>query len=122
MSDAAQTLVLDDATVRAIAAEVARLLRAPAAQEPPPEMVDAHEIGRMYGRTAAWVRAHAEELGGIQLGTGPRPRWGFDPQRVAELVERGGLSGGSSLKTRRQRTPSAPQHAVPLLPIRGVPA
>ena len=37
-----------------------------------------------YAVTRDFVYAHANELGGIRLGTGPRPRLRFDPATVRE--------------------------------------
>ena len=57
---------------------------APARPEP---LVDAAEIARLHGKTRTWVYEHAGELGAVRLGSGPRPRLGFSPARVAEQLE-----------------------------------
>ena len=49
-------------------------------------LVDAAEIARLHGTTRAWVYGHAGELGAVRLGSGPRPRLGFSPARVAERL------------------------------------
>ena len=51
-------------------------------------LVDAGEIARLFGRTRSWVYEHAGELGAVRLGSGPRPRLGFSPARVAAHFER----------------------------------
>jgi hypothetical protein len=51
-------------------------------------LVDAVEIARLFGRTRSWVYEHAGELGAVRLGSGPRPRLGFSPARVAAHFER----------------------------------
>lgn len=63
-----------------------------AAQVPEPgQLVDARAIARMTGKRREWVYRHREQLGGVPLGTGPRPRWGFDPDLVrARLEQRNG--------------------------------
>jgi hypothetical protein len=50
-------------------------------------LVDAVEIARLFGRTRSWVYEHAGELGAVRLGSGPRPRLGFSPARVAAHFE-----------------------------------
>lgn len=54
----------------------------------PEPLVDATEIARLHGKTRSWVYEHAGELGAVRLGSGPRPRLGFSPTRVAEQLER----------------------------------
>ncbi|HEV7492534.1 hypothetical protein [Baekduia sp.] len=49
-------------------------------------LIDAHEAGRLLGRSAVWVRRHADQLGAVRLSDGARPRLGFDPQRIADVV------------------------------------
>jgi len=51
-------------------------------------LVDAAEIARLHGKTRSWVYEHAGELGAVRLGSGPRPRLGFSPVRVARLLEK----------------------------------
>jgi hypothetical protein len=93
------------------------------------ELVDAAEIARRFGLTAATVRARADEFGVIRLGDGPRPRLRFDPDRVAAAL-------GSDDRLHREKAPPAPDvpgeptirrrrrrartgTGVRLLPIRG---
>jgi hypothetical protein len=52
----------------------------------PEPLVDAAEIARLHGKTRSWVYEHASELGAVRLGSGPRPRLGFSPARVAEQL------------------------------------
>lgn len=51
-------------------------------------LIDASEVARLTGRTRQWVYDHQGELGAIRLGSGPKPRLGFDPQRVLARMER----------------------------------
>lgn len=50
-------------------------------------LVDAREIARMTGRSRGWVYDHAGELGAVPLGSGNRPRLGFDPAHVAAQLD-----------------------------------
>ena len=51
-----------------------------------PQLVDAAEIARRFGLSAATVREHADRLGVIRVGDGPKPRMRFDPERVAAAL------------------------------------
>src|SRR4051812_13016344 len=44
--------------------------------------VSADVVADELGVTAQWVREHAAELGGVQLGSGPKPRLRFDLERT----------------------------------------
>jgi hypothetical protein len=57
----------------------------PGRREP---LIDAQEVARRTGRTREWVYDHQGELGAIRLGSGPKPRLGFDPARVLAHMER----------------------------------
>lgn len=84
-------------------------------------LVDAAEIARMHGKTRSWVYQHAGELGAIRLGTGPRPRLGFSPTRVAELLAAGQRLQQPVRSTpsgRRARRPARTDDRAPLLPVR----
>jgi hypothetical protein len=73
---------LADLLVDRLAARLGGLI--PERVEP---LVDAVEIARLFGRTRSWVYEHAGELGAVRLGSGPRPRLGFSPGRVAAHFE-----------------------------------
>jgi hypothetical protein len=53
---------------------------------PTVELVPAKAIAPRIGRSPRWVREHKAELGGVPMGDGPRPRWGFDPAEVDRLM------------------------------------
>jgi hypothetical protein len=113
--------------IEQIAQRVAQLLhhdhhehtRAPEAST---TLMNAGQLARHLGVTRAWVYEHANELGAITLGDGPRPRLRFDPETAAQ-----------TLHTRRRpkaarplpisdtvgpgRPRRRPQSTVPLLPI-----
>jgi hypothetical protein len=50
--------------------------------------VNAAEIALLHGKTRWWVYEHAGELGAVRLGSGPRPRLGFSPARVAVALRK----------------------------------
>jgi hypothetical protein len=78
----------------------------PARSEP---LVDGAEIARLHGKTRSWVYEHAGELGAVRLGSGPRPRLGFSPERVAAHFEKVNepkpLTLPQLAKPRRRRRP-----------------
>lgn len=81
-----------------------------------PGLVDAAEFGRMVGKRREWVYRHKHELGAVPLGKGPRPRWGFDPERsMALLAER---DSGEPEATRPPPPPRPLPSRVPLLPVK----
>jgi hypothetical protein len=72
---------LDAATIRAIAREVARL------SVPGGGLLTASEVAVTFNVTRGRVYAHADELGAILLGDGPRPRLRFDPAVVTQRLQ-----------------------------------
>lgn len=96
---------------------------------PPARLIDAGEVARRFAVSAQWARDHADELGAVRLGDGPRPRLRFDPAKVtAALTARqtGETSNGPATLAvppgagarRRRRTVAGSQ----LLPMRGAKA
>jgi hypothetical protein len=107
---AAREPTLDRAAIVAVAREVAALLRRSA--EPGDGMLTAAQVAARFNVDRSWVYAHAEELGVVRLGNGPRPRLRFDPAIVSQR-----------LVATRGRNPSARPSLVlspdlPLLPIK----
>lgn len=83
----------------------------------------AEDIARRHGVKAAWVRTNGDALGGRRLGSGPKPRWRFNPaiadQRIATMrADRHAVRTGSDApdQPRYRRSKSTP---VPLLPVKG---
>jgi hypothetical protein len=72
---------LDEATIRAIAREVARVAG------PTGGLMTASEVAAALNVTRGWVYAHADELGAIRLGDGPRPGLRFDPAVVTQRLQ-----------------------------------
>ena len=113
---------LADLIADRLAARLGGLTPGPVRPEP---LVDAAEIARLHGKTRSWVYEHAGELGAVRLGSGPRPRLGFSPTRVAErlvLVDHPAPVTLPALapprRARRQRGDRTPSGAE-LLRVRG---
>jgi len=101
-------------TIEQIALRVARLLEEREPQHAPIEgLVDAGELARLLGVTRAWVYQHAQELGAVRIGSGPRARLRFDVEGAREALDR-----GTRVPRHESRSPSsfAPNPA-PLLPV-----
>jgi hypothetical protein len=86
-------------------------------------LLDANEIAKRHGVSREFVYEHADELGAVRLGTGPRPRLRFNPAAVAERLAAISAAGSSSTDSRLERTPATRRKraAAPdrrLLPIR----
>lgn len=104
---------LDRAAILAVAREVAVLLRRSA--EPIDSLLTAAQVAARFNVDRGWVYAHAEELGVVRLGHGPRPRLRFDPAIVSQrLVETRG-------RTTTARPSITPRSDLPLLPIKRSP-
>jgi hypothetical protein len=76
---------LADLIADRVAARLGGLRSGPDRHEP---LVDAAEVARLHGKTRSWVYEHAGELGAVRLGSGPRPRLGFSPARVAQQLHK----------------------------------
>lgn len=84
---------LDGAALEALAGRVAALLRMDPSS--PDGLLSAAQVAMRLGVERGWVYDHAEELGVVRLGDGPRPRLRFDPAAVAERTIRRRRPGGS---------------------------
>jgi hypothetical protein len=80
---------LDAASVEAVARRVVELMRGEGASSSR-GLVDAATLAAEFGVTRSWIYEHRDELGGVRLGTGAKPRLRFDVQRAREA-----LIGGS---------------------------
>lgn len=76
---------LDPATIEQIAQRVAQLLHH-SETHTPRGLIDAAELARRTGLSRAWIYEHADLLGAIKIGTGPKPRLRFDPQALGEAI------------------------------------
>jgi hypothetical protein len=104
--------------VDAIAERVVELLRGEPVSGT--DLVDAAEIASRFGVSRDYVYAHAERLGAVRLGDGPKARLRFDPATVAEALAAPRVTAGnaSPARPRRQRR-HAQAGGVDLLPVRG---
>ena len=75
--------VLDHTSLEAIAREVAQLLSRDD-RLGAHGLLTARQVAARFSVERSWVYAHADELGVIRLGHGPRPRMRFDPAVVAQ--------------------------------------
>jgi hypothetical protein len=83
-------------------------------------LIDTRETARRLGVSADYVREHADELGAVRLGGGPKPRLRFDPTTIAEQLKP--LPKATPIQEPsppRRRSRSATQPRGELLPIRG---
>jgi hypothetical protein len=111
---------LADLLVDRLAARLGGLM--PERVEP---LVDAAEIARLHGKTRSWVYEHAGELGAVRLGSGPRPRLGFSPRRVAERLEKVDKPATAPLpeapqRRRRRQRAGRTASGAPLLRVRSL--
>lgn len=112
-------------TIEKIAERVAALMR----HQPPDSdartasptdgLIDAEALARHLGVTRAWVYEHANELGAIRIGTGPRARLRFDLHAAREALTSTRQDGTRAPEKShpgrpRRRTSTS---SVPLLPV-----
>jgi hypothetical protein len=89
------------------------------------EWLDAAEVARRFGVTRGFVYDHADELGAVGIGDGPRPRLRFDARQVAARMAARSASERSLSPNRPPQPRSRPAgrrrtvSGSPLLPIRG---
>jgi hypothetical protein len=103
--------VLDHTSLEAIAREVAQLLGREN-QLGAHGLLTARQVAARFNVDRSWVYAHADELGVVRLGQGPRPRLRFDPAVVAQhLLAR-------PARTAPAPAPSHVTTGAPLLPIK----
>jgi hypothetical protein len=110
--------------VERIAGRVVQLLREQRlVEDTAPRLVTADELARRFGLTRTWVYEHANELGAISMGDGPRARMRFDLRFAGQAIyarrrlpqaHSGGLERSVPRpgRPRRRREPE-----VPLLPV-----
>lgn len=98
----------DPRSLHVLAREVARLL----GRAEPDRLLTAVEVAARFNVDRGWVYAHANELGVIRLGDGPRPRLRFDAAVVAQRLL---PSPHLAVSTASQRAAATP---APLLPIK----
>jgi hypothetical protein len=88
------TIRLDDAQLDALAARIAVHLAALEGTAATPataaaerqSLVSAADLARLLGMSRQTIYQHAEALGGVRVGTGPRARWRFDVDTARERM------------------------------------
>lgn len=111
---ASVTVHLDPDSVNAVAERVVQLLRSGPVGV---TMIDATEVARRLGVSPSYVYNHADDLGAVRLGDGPKPRLRFDPDKVTEAFA--GSSPSGSQHVRAAVRPVRRGREVPLLPVLG---
>lgn len=101
---------LDDAALDVIVRRVAAQLQID--RPAPDDLLSAAQVARRLGVERSWVYEHADELGVVRLGEGPRPRLRFDPAAVAERTLGRRRPGGSRTRVVTRAA------GVDLLPIK----
>ena len=81
------------------------------------------DIAHRDGVSPAWVRANADALGGVRLGTGSKPRLRFNVDtvdvRIAAMGRNSDDRGANTMPLPHKRRPRPSNTEVPLLPIKG---
>jgi len=121
-----EPLTLAPESVEAVARRVAELLDGVTTISPRGEisptastdLVGATEIANRFNVSRAYVYEHATELGAVRLGSGPKARLRFNPDRVLEALSPQPFQTTTDAPTRR-RGAARPQRRPPteLLPI-----
>ncbi len=89
MSAAPQEMHLSPESIEALASRLAELIdgaSASPAKVGDGGMLSAAEVASCWGISRRWIYDHAEDLGALRLGGGPRPRLRFDPVEVADRL------------------------------------
>jgi hypothetical protein len=87
-------------------------------------LVDAKALAKLLGVSRGFVYEHAAELGAIPLGSGPKARLRFDPEKALERLtactagRRSQEPSPASVRGSRRRQAPALGRDVELLPIR----
>lgn len=88
----ASTVRLDPEAIELLALRISELLAENLGVRPSTSragrMLSAAEVSEWWGLRRGWVYQHADELGAVRVGDGERPRLRFDPERVAERLDR----------------------------------
>ncbi|MGH2904135.1 MAG: hypothetical protein ACRDK7_11215 [Solirubrobacteraceae bacterium] len=117
--------------IEQVAQRVAQLLRH---EQPPPagapqdthptgdQLLTAWQLAKRLGLTRAWVYEHANELGAIPIGDGPKPRLRFDPEVAKQALQaRNRRREPEPMQTKGPRPGRPRRHpaasTVPLLPV-----
>jgi hypothetical protein len=112
--DVGRRLHPDD--VAAIASQVADRLVVPQH----PRLVDTATLAEVLGVSPGFVRAHADQLGAVRIGNGPKARLRFDIDQARAALARASSASPSKAASSVARPYAAGRRtSVPLLPVRG---
>jgi hypothetical protein len=114
--DSDRPALLTPTVVEAIAQRVADLLRNELGLGSP--LLTPSEVAEQFAVSRAWVYQHAEELGAIRLGQGPKARLRFDARAVSTRLNRDRVDVPRASKPERPNE-AHQSSARPLLPIYG---
>jgi hypothetical protein len=85
-------------------------------------LVDAQTLADLLGTSRDYVYAHAAELGVLRLGTGPKARLRFDPEKAIATLSQGRRdpqpATSEANPTRRRRRRKSAAASIPLLAVR----
>jgi hypothetical protein len=84
--DAAPVLVLDDLVERIATRVVELLIERDKPSVGQPGFVTASDLAAQLGVARSFIYAHADELGAMRLGDGPRAALRFDVERAREAI------------------------------------
>lgn len=106
-----EPITLSPESVDAIADALAERLRG---SDPPQALIDAGEAAALLSVSTDWIYRHADALGAIRIGSGPRPRLRFNAARLtAAPSEPTPQPPAPARRPRRRRTTGT----VELLPV-----
>lgn len=94
-----------------VAAHLAEMLNDTRTPPPAPQTVDAATLAAHLGVTRGFVYEHAQQLGGVRLGNGSRPRLRFDLDRALEAWNARSTSEESQAARTSAATERAPSRA-----------
>lgn len=85
-------------------------------------MLTVNQLSIRLNVTRAWVYEHAQELGGIRLGDGPKARLRFDPDTAIQALQRHQVDGNPAPLHKPKRRAPTPRveyaRDAPLIEIR----
>ena len=84
------------------------------------KLIDASEVARLFNVSRDFVYQHADRLGVVRLGDGPKPLLRFDPMIVRDRLSAAAPHSKETEETPQRRKPRPVRRApVDLLPVRG---
>lgn len=91
------------------------------ASRPPVRYTDVAGVCAYLAMSDSWVRAHADDLGVVRVGSGSKPRLRFDLRAVDAFMKRGttGQTSQPAKPQRKAKRRRAKGSGAGLLPVRG---